>query len=289
MIKKIGLWAVLGFIFGVLQGCMSSVPAGNVGVLINKVGGDKGVDSQEKGPGRYWLSWNEEMFLFPTFTQTQVWTKDKSEGSPNDDSMTFQTREGLDVNTDICITYHIDPTKVTAVFQKYRKGVDEITHNYLRSMVRDALSRTASTQPIESVYGEGKASLIKATQDLVTQETAGIGIVIENIYLVGSLRLPDVVTHSINAKIAATQMAQQRENEVKQSEAEAAKAVAVARGEADSRLIVAEAEAKAISLKGDAINKNLKLIDLAAVEKWNGTLPQYMLSGSGTPFINLQK
>ena len=287
--EKLALAVLIGFFSLTLSGCSSDVPSGNVGVIVHNLGGDKGVDTQEKGPGRYYLSWNDSLYLFPTFTQTAIWTRSATEGSPNDDSMTFQTKEGLDVNTDIGITYHIDPSKVTTVFQKYRKGVDEITHIYLRSMVRDALSKAASIQPIEAVYGEGKAGLIRATQDLVVAETKDIGIVIENIYLVGSLRLPDVVTHSINAKIAATQMAQQRENEVKQSEAEAAKAVAVARGEADSRLIVAEAEAKAISLKGDAINKNLKLIDLAAVEKWNGILPQYMLSGSGTPFINLQK
>jgi regulator of protease activity HflC (stomatin/prohibitin superfamily) len=215
-----------------------------------------------------------------------VWTKDKTEGSVNDDSMTFQTKEGLSVNTDIGITYSLDPKKVSVIFQKYRKGVEEITAVYLRSMVRDALVQEASSRAIESVYGEGKADLITRVQNRVQEQTKDIGIIIEKIYFVGDLRLPEVVTTAINAKITATQMAAQRENEVAQSKAEADKLVAEARGRADSRLLEAKAEAEAIKIKGDALSQNPKLVELSAVEKWDGKLPTYML-GSSTPFIQV--
>jgi regulator of protease activity HflC (stomatin/prohibitin superfamily) len=200
--------------------------------------------------------------------------------------MTFQTKEGLSVNTDIGITYALDPKKVTVIFQKYRKGVEEITAVYLRSMVRDALVTEASSRAIESVYGEGKAELITRVQKRVQEQTKDIGILIEKIYFVGDLRLPQVVTTAINAKITATQMAAQRENEVAQSKAEADKLVAEARGRADSRLLEAKAEAEAIKIKGDALSQNPKLVELSAVEKWDGKLPTYML-GSSTPFIQV--
>lgn len=86
-------------------GC-TNVDPGYVGVLVNKLGGNKGVEQQEVGPGRYWLTINEELYQFPTFSQTQVWTKNKDEGSQNDDSMSFQTSEGLAVNADLGITHH---------------------------------------------------------------------------------------------------------------------------------------------------------------------------------------
>ena len=82
----------------------SDVPSGYTGIKVNLLGSDKGVDSQELGTGRYWIGMNEKLFIFPMFTQTQVWTKDKNEGSPNDDSITFQTVEGLEVNADLGIT-----------------------------------------------------------------------------------------------------------------------------------------------------------------------------------------
>lgn len=270
-----------------MAGC-DNVPVGNVGILVHKLGGAKGVDSEELGVGRVWLGINDELFIFPTFTQNHVWTKDKTEGSPNDDSFTFQTKEGLNVNTDVGIAYHIDPTKITTVFQRYRKGADEITNSVLRNTVRDAFNKSASNVDIESVYGAGKAALMESVLKRVTDEMKPIGIEVENIFLVGNMRLPETVVEAINAKIGATQKAAQRENEVAQAKAEADKAIETARGEAQSKLAIAKAEAEAIQLKGNALKDNPKLAELAAIEKWNGELPQYMLSGS-TPFINLNK
>jgi regulator of protease activity HflC (stomatin/prohibitin superfamily) len=60
-----------------------------------------------------------------------------------------------------------------------------------------------------------------------------------------------------------------------------------AQGEADSRLLLAEAEAKAIKIKGDALRENPSLIELQAVEKWNGVMPTMMLGGGATPFITV--
>jgi regulator of protease activity HflC (stomatin/prohibitin superfamily) len=275
-----------GLIAG-LMGC-DNVPVGNVGILVHKLGGSKGVDSEEIGVGRVWLGINDDLFIFPTFTQNHVWTKDKTEGSPNDDSFTFQTKEGLNVNTDVGIAYHIDPTKIATVFQRYRKGADEITNVVLRNTVRDAFNKAASNVDIESVYGAGKAKLMEDVIKRVQDEMRPIGIEVENIFLVGNMRLPETVVEAINAKIGATQKAAQRENEVAQAKAEADKAIATARGEAESKLAIAKAEAEAIKLKGDALKDNPKLAELSAIEKWNGQLPQYMF-GNSTPFINLNK
>ena len=124
----------LGLAAGALAAC-STVPAGHVGVKVYLLGGSKGVDSEELGVGRYWIGMNEELYLFPTFMQNYVWTKEETEGSPTDESLSFQTADGMTANADIGISYSIDPTKVTAIFQKYRRGVDEITDTFLRNMV----------------------------------------------------------------------------------------------------------------------------------------------------------
>jgi regulator of protease activity HflC (stomatin/prohibitin superfamily) len=263
----------------------SRVEPGYVGVKVNLLGGDKGVDVEELGTGKYWIGWNEQLYTFPVFSQSMVWTKDKTEGSPNDDSMSFQTKEGLSVNTDLGITYAIDPKKVSVIFQKYRKGIDEITSVYLRSMVRDALVTEASSRPIESVYGEGKAELIKAVQARVIEQTLPIGIIVEKIYLVGDLRLPTVVTEAINAKIGATQKASQRENEVAQSKAEADKAVAEAKGVADSALIIAESTAKAIEVKGKALEQYPKVLELTKIERWDGAVTK--VTGVGNALLQV--
>lgn len=263
---------------GLLAAC-SKVPAGHVGVKVHLLGGEKGVDTEELGVGRYWVGWNEDLFLFPTFTQNHTWT--------DNDRLSFQTVEGLAVSADVGISYHVNPAKVTSVFQKYRKGIDEITDIYLRNMVRDALVKRASSLGIESVYGAGKASLIEQVQADVAGQTGDIGITIEKIYWFGELGLPETVVGSINSKIQATQMAAQRQNEVAQARAEAEKAVAAAKGEAEARLTLATAEADAIRIKGDALRQNPGVVSLSAIEKWDGKLPVY--SGDAVPFIQIPR
>ena len=114
----------------------TKVPAGNVGIKVYLLGGDKGVDIEEKGPGRHWVGVNEEMYIFPTFTQNYTWAKDCQDGDCTNEELGFQTVEGLAVTADVGISYHIQPDKASLIFQKYRKGVDEITDIYLRNMVR---------------------------------------------------------------------------------------------------------------------------------------------------------
>lgn len=282
-----------------LVGC-EKVPAGNVGIKVYLLGGEKGVDQEVVSTGRYWIGMNEELFLFPTFSQNYVWTQDATEGSKNDESLSFGTMEGLSVSADVGITYSIDPDHVADVFQKYRKGVEEITDIYLRNMVRDALVKAASTKSVESIYGVGKADLIQEVEDSVKIQVSEIGIIIERVYWVGDLRLPASVVTSINAKIDATQKAIQRENDVRTAQAQAAIDVAKAKGEADAQVARAEAEAKSILLKGeaeakaiklraDALAANENLVELTKAERWNGVLPTTMLPNSTVPFLEVNK
>ena len=78
---------------------------------------------------------------------------------------------------------------------------------------------------------------------------------------------------SINSKIAATQKAQQAENELATAEAEGKKIVALA-----------EAEARANTVRQQSVTP--QLLQLEAIKKWNGVLPQ--VAGGATPFINLK-
>lgn len=275
--------ALMGVALGTLVAC-TDVPAGNVGVKVFLLGGDKGVDTEVLGVGRYWIGMNEDLYIFPTFMQNYVWTKDPTEGSPNDESISFQTADGMTANADIGISYSLDPEKISIIFQTYRRGVEEITDTFLRNMVRDALVKQASNKPIEYVYGAGKADLIAAVQKDVSDQVSAIGIKIDKIYWIGEIRLPPVVLDSINNKNAATQMAQQRQNEVAQAKAEADKKIEDARGTAESILRVAEAQAKANRLLADSLSS--EFVQYQAITKWNGELPK-MTGSSAVPFIDV--
>lgn len=261
----------------------SKVPAGNVGVKIYLLGGEKGVDTEVLGTGRYWIGWNEDLYLFPTFTQNYVWTKASEASSPFNQSIDFQTSEGLTVNADVGISYDIDPAKVSVVFQKYRRGVDEITDIYLRNMVRDSLNKRASELEVESVYGRGKTALIDAVLADVQRQVSPIGIRVEKIYWIGEVRLPPAVKKALNNKIEALQKTTQRENEVAQSRAEADKKIEEARGEAES-----------LKLKNvEVTDRILKLKELENqamwIEKWDGKVPTTIAGESSGMILNLGK
>lgn len=82
--------------------------------------------------------------------------------------------------------------------------------------------------------------------------------------------------NSVEQKVIAQQKAIEEQNRTKQIEEQARQ-----------KLLSAEAEAKSMQIRAQALEQNAKLVQWEAVQKWNGVLPQYMLGGAATPFINL--
>lgn len=271
--KKILLIAFLGFF---MLSC-SKVPAGFVGVKVYLLGTNRGVDSETLGVGRYFVGFNEELYLFPTFQQNYSWQERES--------FSFSTMDGMSVSADIGITFSFDKNKIDKIFQKYRLGVDEIISMPLKNSVRDALARVASKYPIEGVYGQDKDKIMNEVLTLVQEKFKGEGILVENLYLLGQPKFPENVVASINAKVEAIQKAQRAENELQEARAEAEKKIATAKGEAESALIRARAEAEANKLKQASLSQNL--IEYEKIQKWNGVLPQ--VTGGSIPFLNLEK
>lgn len=277
------LWMLMP-LFLIVTAC-SKVPAGYVGIKVYLLGNAKGVDHEEVPVGWIWIGIHKELFLFPIFEQNYVWTADVKEGSPNDESFTFQTSEGLGIGADIGISYNIDPAKVSTVFEKYRRGIDEITDTFLRNHVRDALNTAASDMTAQDIYGPKKTVFMDTVQAQVQREVDEIGIRISRIYLIGTFRLPPNVVAALNSKIEATQRAQQRENEIREAQAVAKKLIATAEGEAKSILVKAEAQAKANKALSASLSPNL--IQYEKIQKWDGKLPQ--VAGHANPFISIGK
>ena len=307
MKKQMFFIALAAGMCAIMSSCsISTVEPGYRGIKVNLLG-QHGVEQKPIGVGRYIIGINQKIYKFPVFQQNYIWD--------NNASITFQSKEGLDVSGDFGISYSLVADSVPAIFQKYRRGIDEITNIFLRNMVRDALNTTASHMPIESIYGVHKRDLLMKVDSMVSRQTKRYGITIDRIYTIGELHLPGSIESAINAKLEANQRAQQSQNEVKAVEAEANKRIAKSKGEAESRVIEAKAiadsqviEAKAaadvirIKAAADAeatrltstaqaeanqkLSKSMNkdLIQYRSVDRWDGKLPQ--ISGQNTPFVN---
>lgn len=270
--------AVLFFGGAYLLNSITTVPAGYVGVRVNLYA-DKGVDNEVVGTGRYFLGINEQLYRFPTFNQLISY----------EEPFTFQTSDAMDVRARVGVEYGISPEKAATIFQTYRKGIEDITEINLRQYISDALIKHAAAMDINELTQGGKTALLDGVLKELRGKLDPVGIRVVKLSWVTDLIYPEQVKESINAKIEATQRALLRENEVAQSKAEAQKRIEEARGIAESTRLRAQAEADAIAIKARALRDNPDVIQLNAIEKWDGKLPQMMTADAPMPLINVGK
>lgn len=269
-----GCIAIFALIIYVLF--LQMINPGYVGVVVDMLGDTKGVESKELHVGMHWIAPWKQVYQFPIFEQNHTW-EGQHEG------FNFQTSEGMAVSADIGITYRLRSECIPVIFQRYRRGMDEITHVFIRNYIRDAVNRSASKTKIEDLYS-GKECFFEDIEAHVRADLSPMGIDLSRIYLIGRFHFPQNVIVALNSKIEAMQRAQQRENELREAEAEAKKQVAKASGQAQCSMLQAEAEAKANLILAQSVTA--ELIQWQAVQRWDGKMPQ--VTGNATPFFELK-
>ena len=97
----LGILIVVGFIFVCLTTITRIDPA-HVGIRVKLAGSNRGVQDMPVVTG--WVFYNpltEQIIEFPTSIQNVVWAQSIHEGAPHDESITFSSSEGVNVNADI--------------------------------------------------------------------------------------------------------------------------------------------------------------------------------------------
>jgi regulator of protease activity HflC (stomatin/prohibitin superfamily) len=295
-VKHIGLLLslVLLLVFG--TGCWTTVEPGYVGIKVNKHGNQRGVEDFPISTGRVGKNpFTEVVYPFPTFMQRVPWTASKAEGSPNDESITFNSVEGAPINVDIAFAGSFVAERVPEIFVEFRKPAELIVDGWVRDQVRNCLNNAGSTRKAVMILGEGKMDFLQAANACVSTAVTAKGFEFDSISLLGEARVPDRVRESISQVIEQTQAALKAEAKVRQAQAEAQQVAATAEGERLKRVAEAQGSAEAILLRADAqakanqiVAKSLTplLVRYKALETWDGVLPR--LTGSGAvPFIDV--
>ncbi len=273
------------------------VDAGHVGIRVRLAGSARGVQDAPVVTG--WVVFNpitESLILFPISVQNVVWTRDPHEGSPTDESITFASSEGVSVNADVGLAFHIDGTRAPRLYARFRQpDVMVLAHGYVRNVVREAINESASMMLVQDIYGSGKTRLLHAAQRRVVELLGPDGFVIDQLTFNSALRLPENVVGAINRAMEATQNSIQAENRVRQIRAEADQNIAQARGQAeaarqraggdaDALLIRARAEAQANEII--RLSTSREVIAYRTLERWDGHLP--VVNGGGNiPMLTL--
>jgi regulator of protease activity HflC (stomatin/prohibitin superfamily) len=288
----IGLIIVLIILF---SSCAARVDAGHVGIRVKLAGSSRGVDDIPIVTG--WVFYNpltEQLVMFPTSVQNVIWTKDPHEGNAHDESITFSSQEGVNINADVGLSFHIEPSKAPHLYLRFRKSdLVDLANGYVRNAVRENFNVVASQMPVQNIYGADKAKVVQDVTKRLNDLLGKDGFIIDQLTINGALRLPETVAAAINRAMEQTQQAIQAENRVRQVRAEADQAItqaegqataarARARGEADARLITSKAEAKANLIL--RVSTSGSVLQYRALEKWNGRLP-VMNGGGALPML----
>lgn len=122
------------------------------------------------------------------------------------------------------------------------------------------------------------ANRAKATSDILTklQEQLDDNYINVTDFNITDIDYSDVFEKAIEGKVTAEQEALKAKNQTVQVQELARQ-----------KVISAEAEAKSIRIKAEALKQNRDLVNLTLAEKWDGKLPQYMM-GNSVPFVNLK-
>src|SRR5216683_2882410 len=213
---------------------ITRIGAGYVGVEIVLSGSQRGPSEIPIRTG--WVFYSplrSQIIEFPTFVQTVKWTHNLNEGRSQNEEMSFNSKEGMEIYCDVSLSYAIEPRRVPDFYVKYRlSDLDMFTHGILRDIVRNSLNEVASTYNVEQIYGEQKAEFLARVQALIQQKMEPVGVGIQQFGFIGAPRVPSVIATAITSKAQAIQDAERARNELAKTQAEAAKTVAEAEGNA---------------------------------------------------------
>ena len=232
-----------------------TVGAGQRGILL-----DAGaVDGKIFGPGIYF-----KVPLYQSVVKIDVQTQ-KEEASASAASSDLQT-----VNSQVALNYSIQHEAVGKLYQDV--GVD-----YKVRLIDPAIQESvkASTAKFTAEELITKREEVKEEiRTALTTRLATNGIVVENFSII-NFDFSKSFNEAIEAKVTAEQNALAAKNKLAQVEYEAQQAIESAKGRAE-----------ALRVESVAISSNPKVLELRAIEKWNGVLPQ--VTSGAVPFINLK-
>lgn len=169
----------------------------------------------------------------------------------------------------VALNFHIDPIKVGKIYQDVGVG-------YKEKLIDPAIQESvkASTAKFTAEELISKREIVRAEmKTLLKDKLETYGILVNDVNIV-NFNFSESFNTAIESKVTAEQDALAAKNKLERIKFEADQKVAEAKGKAE-----------AIRIESEALKSNPEVLQLRALEKWNGVLPQ--VTGTNVPFINI--
>lgn len=280
--RLIGLVTTGAIVIGVSVGalfCIEKVPAGYVAGQFSM---NKGVKNEVLSPGWHLVSPAIKTSKYSTATEQLYMSKDKRDGSKDDDSFDVTCKDGK-LNADFEMSYSFNAEDIPTVMKRYRgMSGDDIINSVIRGKIKTYINEETSKFTVMDAHLEKKGELNKTIFNRLKKELKEYGVVVESANL-SQTRPDEKLAKAIAERSEANQKLEKIKLEAQIIEQEAENKRIAAQGEADAALIRAQGEAEA--------NKELErsltpeLIELEKIKTWDGKLPT--VQGSSNPIINM--
>lgn len=211
----------------------------------------------------------QQVRMFDTRLQEYTMSAVRDEGAIiGDDALDAPTSDGQQVKVDATVLFMVEKSKVPEL---WRTVGDDYVNKLIRPVTRSQIRMVISRYTAPVIYSEKR----QEAESTMTREVATLlrpkHIIVDKI-LLRSVNFSPEYSQAIEAKVIAEQRVKQAEFEVKEAAQRAQAKIAEAKG-------LAEAQ----SLQRATLTQ--EFLQLEAIKKWDGHLPQ--VSGNGTPFINI--
>ncbi len=184
------------------------------------------------------------------------------------------TKDIQQVHTDIVVNYRLSGDKVPYIYKEFGLDVDsKVLGPAINESFKSAVGHYTSEELIT------KRDAVNA--DIVSrmkEKLAPFNIIVSNVSLV-NFGFSKAYQDAIEQKVIATQAKLRADQDYERIQVEAKSRIAQAKGEAEAIAI----QASAIQHQGGAA-----YVQLQAIEKWDGKLPNTVL-GNNVPFVNVSK
>lgn len=256
----------------VMMSSCTRIDAACEGIKVNLYGSDKGVDDVVLVTGMVWFNpFTEEVYEYPTYVQMVDY-----------EPFEINAKDGSKFVVDPTININPIAGKAATIFKKYRKPLDEVIHDVLKTHIINAYRIKLNAYTTDELVSK-REEFERVTEDYLREVLAK-----ENFELgemTSGLKYPESLERSITAKNQAVQEALRISNEVAAIEAEAQKKIAAAKGDAEAQRITADAEAYYNRTVSASLSNTL--VQMKALEKWDGKTP--IVSGGASTFIDAGK
>jgi len=198
------------------------------------------------------------------------------------------------VSTIVALNFRIKQDQAATLFQNI--GYDYISR-VIDPAVQESVKATTANFTAEELIT--KRDVVKTEIEAVLKQRLNNYYIDVQSLSITNFEFSEAFNGAIEAKQVADQDAQKAERVLQQIKIEKEQTITMAEAnnekvklEADAQAyatkVNADSEAYALQVVREQLSLNAKLIDYEAVQRWDGSVPQYMLGGGVIPFIDLQ-